>query len=242
MLKSQNKIYSLGNLQDLLLDKLRTFTQGIFTRELGERLKKVLFDETVEQYPLTKDPRIRYWFDNFHFYLEIIHSFERLYQAYGYLQKFPAFRYYNFFRINELTWIRYHIEFFLQENYILHQRTIKWVNFLLIRAKRNPAKKVEEVILVKIRNRIDKAFTGVNKIRGGHVHEFTFEGKGFMRAETEMFLISTLKQKKLGPIKNITLFEISTEWREKIRENVLSLIESYNAILSVLGKIMLRLE
>ncbi len=243
MLKSRNEIYRLGKFSELFLDKLMKHMNGIPDKDIGKRIMNLLFVEGDEPPRPTVDPIIRYLYDNFYYYLEIIHCFERLYQVYGYLQKYPRFRYYNFYRINELNWIRYHIEFFFQQNYIMHQRTVKWIRYLLNRAKHKPDKKATEVCLVELKNAVDKAFAEINKIRGRHVHEFTFEEKAFDRAETATYLASVMKKEKgLVAVKNITLIEITMEWRKKVQANILSMINSYDLILSMLVKIINELE
>jgi hypothetical protein len=243
VLKSRDEIYKLGKFSELFLDKLAKSMKGIPDKDVGQRIRNLLFGEGEEPPRPTVDPKTRYLYDNFYYYSEIIHSFERLYQVYCYLQKFPRLRYYNFYHINELTWIRYHIEFFFQQNYIMHQRTVKWIRYLLNRAKHKPDKKATEVRLVKLKNAVDKAFTEINKIRGQHVHEFTFEEKAFERAETATYLASVMKKMKgLVIVKNITLFEIAVAWRKKVQDNIESMIKSYDLILGVLVKIINELE
>jgi hypothetical protein len=56
------------------------------------------------------------------------------------------------------------------------------------------------------------------------------------------FLISTLKQKRLGVVKNIALDKIATKWRRKVKKNVLSLIRTYDVILAGLRDIIGELE
>ena len=243
MLKSQDAIYKLGKFSAFIVDRVAKAQDGLPTKDVGKRIMNLLFEEGGDEPPRpTIDLKARYWFDNFYYYLEIIHSFERLYQAYGYLQKYPGLRYYSFYRINELNWIRYNIEFFFQQNYIMHQHTSKWIDFLLTRARHKPDKEVIETHLMELRKAVDKAFKGINRIRGQHVHQFTYEEKDFVRAETAMFLTSVLKIKNLAVVTNITLAQIAKEWRKTFQDNILSMIKSYDVILGVLAKIIKELE
>jgi hypothetical protein len=243
VLKSRDEIYKLGKFSELFLDKLTKSMDGLPTKDVGQRISNLLFGEGEEPPSPPVDPRTRYLFDNFYYYLEIIHCFERLYQAYGYLQKFPRLRYYNFYQINELNWIRYHIEFLFQQNYIMHQRTVRWIRYLLNRAKHMPNKKATELKLVKLKNTVDKGFAQINRVRGRHVHEFTYEERAFERAETAAYFASIMKKMKgLMVVKNLTLFEISVEWRKKAHDNIMSLIKFYDLMLGALVKVINDLE
>ncbi|MBE3125825.1 MAG: hypothetical protein IMZ53_15310 [Thermoplasmata archaeon] len=95
---------------------------------------------------------------------------------------------------------------------------------------------------MELKNAVDKGFAEINKIRGQHVHEFTFEERAFDRAETAAHLASVMKEKVLVAVKNLTLFEIAMEWRKKVQANIKSMIESYDLILGVLVKIINELE
>lgn len=241
-MKSQKAIYNLGKFTDFIVDKVAKAQDGLPKKDVGKRILNLLFEEGDEPPRPTVDPKARYWFDNFYYYQEIICSFERLYQAYGYLQKYPKLRYYSFYSINELNWIRYHIEFFFQQNYIMHQHTLKWIDYLLTRARHKPDKKVIETRLMELKKAVDKAFKSINRIRGQHVHQYTFEEKDFVRAEMAMSLTSLLKEKKFAVVTNIVLAKIATEWRKKFLDNTLSMIKSYDLILGALGKIINDLE
>lgn len=243
MLKSQEAIYNLGKFSDFILPKVKKAQDGLPTQDVGKRLENLLFKEGDVPPRPTIEPKAQYWFDNFHYYLEIIHSFKRLYQAYGYLQKYPRYRYYSFYLINELDWIRYHIEFFFQQNYIMHQRTVRWIRYLSSRAKHEADKKEIETRLLELNKSVDKAFKGINRIRGRHVHVFTFEERAFERAETATYLATLMKSMKgLRAVKNLTLFEIATKWRKTVRDNIQSMFKSYDIILGVLAEVIGELE
>jgi hypothetical protein len=92
VLKSLEASYGLGKFSDFILPKVKKAQDGLPTQDVGKRLENLLFEEGDVPPSTTIDPKARYWFDNFYFYLEIIHSFRRLYQAYGYLQKYPRLR------------------------------------------------------------------------------------------------------------------------------------------------------
>lgn len=152
MLKNQQRIYNLGDLTNLFASKEKDFLKEIPSKEIGKRARTVLFGGTLTAHSSLNNPMVRYWHANFRYYVDIIKSFERMIQAYGYLIKYPAFKYYNLYRINELAWIKYHSEYFVQENYILLQRAKGWMNHLIKRTKQVPRRKVEEKQLERIRD------------------------------------------------------------------------------------------
>ena len=246
MLKSRKEIYKLGKFSETIVDRLAK-SMGDLPKDLGKSIMDLLAGEEEEARPKpTADARTKYLYQNFYYWMEIVHSFERLYQAYCYLQKFPRLCYYNFYHVNELSWIRYHIEFFFQQNYIMNQRTVKWIGYLLDRAKHKPGKKATEVRLVRIRNGVNKGFADINRIRGQHVHGSTFEQRAFERAETAAHLATAMDKRgqkmALLAVKNLTLFEIARDWREKVHDNIESMFESYDLILGELVEIITELE
>ena len=123
---------------------------------------------------------------------------------------------------------------------------MKWIGVLLDRAKRRPGKKTTEVHLVKLRNAVNKGLNDIKRLRGQHVHGSTFEQRAFERAETAAYLVSSMKKRRqkmaLLPVKNLTLFEIAKDWREKVHDNIESMFSSYDLILGELVEIINELE
>src|SRR5437588_12633783 len=64
------------------------------------------------------------WLKEFH---EIDTSIERLHQALVYLTHYPGGRVFPFQRLSEAEWMRYHIEVYLQEMYIIDQRLSRFL-------------------------------------------------------------------------------------------------------------------
>lgn len=69
----------------------------------------------------------RYWLDWFEEFTEIDSSVNRLDQALVYLSHYPRSRTFRFHRLSEANWLRYHIEAYLQETYILFQRLSRFL-------------------------------------------------------------------------------------------------------------------
>jgi len=241
MIKGYEKIYNLGDLSQLLLEKSKPSLSDIDKKELGQRIKKYIFGEKVKGKARPLNSKSKYWIENFRYYSEIISSFERLFQAYVYLCKYPNYRYYNFYRINEFSWIRYHIEFYLQENYILRERTIKWIERVEEIAKRKSNEELKNRI-IKIKRISDKAFKRISRIRGTHVHELRFEPKDYEGIDALNLFISKGKLKELIPLRNLRLTKITLDWKEQIIENNKSLVRFYNILFNSLRKVLIDLE
>lgn len=241
MIKGYEKIYNLGNLTQLLLEKSKPSFSDIDKKELGQRTKKYLFGEKVEGRAHSLNSKTKYWIENFRYHSEIMNSFERLYQAYAYLCKYPNYRYYNFYRINEFSWTRYHLEFYLQENYILRERTIKWIKRLEKIARRKPNEELKNKI-IKIKRISIKAFKRISKIRSLHVHELRFEPKDFEGIDALNLFISKGKLKRLIPLRNFRLAKITLDWREQIIKNNKSLVRFYSILFNSLRKVLIDLE
>src|SRR5271169_3899591 len=69
----------------------------------------------------------RYWLDWFEEFTEIDSSMNRLDQALVYLSHYPGSRTFRFHRLSEANWLRYHIEAYVQETYILFQRLSRFL-------------------------------------------------------------------------------------------------------------------
>jgi len=246
MIKEYNKIYTLGGLYELLMKKLKPIFEQIKIEKTNQSLDDFLFGEKTKMEDIKKtkapaDTKERYWVDNFYYYVDIANSFERLYISYAFLCKFPKFRYYNLFRINELTWVRYHIEFYLQESYILKQRTIGWLIILRILARRKSKPNLENKIFHVIKF-FDKAFKTFGKIRGAHVHSYRYQPKEFSGIDALNLLISHGKMKELTVMRKIKLAFLILDWKKTIISNNKELIKIYDTLYKFLRKILIELE
>ncbi len=200
MIRGYKDLYKLWDLTELFIEKTNPDFDDIDKKKLGHRIKQHLFGGQRPSRYDSLDSKTKYWIDNFIYYTEILDSLERMYQAYAYICKFPRFRYYNFFRINEFSWIRYHLEFWLQEVYNLRERTIKWIKYLEEIAKHR-LKNNSVTKLTKFRKLVDKVFEKNKIVRGSHVHERRFEPNDFTGIDLLNLLISKGKLKDLIPLR-----------------------------------------
>lgn len=241
MIKEKREIYNLGGLGDLFTDKLRAATDCIDEKELVQRMDKFLFGEEIEVPPNLYEYVNSYWFENFRYYTDIISSFERIFHCHAFLCKFPRFRYYNFYQITQFSWLRYHIEYYLNENYILRERTISWADFLKDKAKRKSKEDIKKA-LIKMKKIFNKAFKRMSRVRGSHVHVFRFEPNDFAICDSLDFYVRIGRTKYMKLLRSLRLNEISVEWKRDINQHVKFLIKIYDKAFEYLKEALISLE
>jgi hypothetical protein len=160
----------------------------------------------------------RYWLDWFQEFSEIDASMRRLDQALVYLSHFPHSKVFRFHGLSEADWIRYHIEAYLQEIYILSERLSRFL------------RKVEKVTIShrdkgglssvkQLKLSVDATLKGVVRTRGGHVHEYRFQDGELSDLDT-MVLVT-----KAGRLRNLRWFrayKFTTtllKWSKQLRTN-----------------------
>jgi hypothetical protein len=124
----------------------------------------------------------RYWLDWFEEFTEIDSSMNRLDQALVYLSHFPGSRTFRFHRLSE-AWLRYHIEAYLQETYILFQRLSRFlrrVQKVAIDARDKGGVSSAK----KLKTSLEASFKSVVGIRGRHVHEYRFQDDELRNLDT----------------------------------------------------------
>lgn len=164
-MKYSEKFFKIVMLEvDQVFEKERTFNNielqnvlnnTIFNREGARVVSKISSDKTKF-----------IWGKIFQGYSEIHSSVERLKNIEKYTRRFP----YREMGVSEVDYLRYNIENYLSENYILRER-MKTYNTKIIRAYKNSnnsekiTKEISECSKI-----ITASFDSIVKIRGGHIH------------------------------------------------------------------------
>lgn len=129
----------------------------------------------------------RYWVGWFRAWSEIYNSYERLGHAVAFLSHFPRIRVFRIHSISEGTWMRYHLEMYLQEEYILFQRLNEFLTKIERTAKRSKDAKGAGVAS-QVRLRVEAAFQNLIILRGQHVHRFRFDDSAISDLDTLVLL------------------------------------------------------
>ncbi|HXM67766.1 MAG TPA: hypothetical protein VN911_13610 [Candidatus Acidoferrum sp.] len=163
-------------------------------------------------------PNERYWLDWFQEFSEIDGSMKRLNQALAYLSHYPHAKVFRFHKLSEADWIRYHIEAYLQETYILYERLRRFL------------RKVEKVGIIardkvglgsvkKQKAVVDASFKNVVRARGGHVHDYRFQDDELRDLDTLVLVTSAGRLRELRWVRRYKFDAALLKWRRQILGN-----------------------
>lgn len=102
---------------------------------------------------------------------EILESFESLKNIEIYLRSFP----YRKQKVAPTAYLRYNVENYLQEMYILHERLQAYLKVIQRAYRKEPDALVITQKITSLKSKVDVAFQNVLRARGAHVHESRFE-------------------------------------------------------------------
>jgi hypothetical protein len=160
----------------------------------------------------------RYWIDWFREFSEIGSSVDRLNQALVYLARFPENKTFRFHGLSEADWLRYHIEAYLQETYVLYSRLRRFL------------RKVEKVAIASsdrvgitsardLDRTVTASLANVVKIRGGHVHEYRFDDKELRDLDVLVLVTKHGRLRPLRPFRHLKYIEALEKWRKQLWKN-----------------------
>jgi hypothetical protein len=166
---------------------------------------------------LRPTPSQEYWLKWFREIVEIHTSISRLGEALTYLGQYPATRVFRFHGISEATWIRYHVEMYLQEEYILFNR----LRGFLKRAER-VSSKASNPDGAKIAGNLlawtSKAFDPVIKTRGTHVHKSRLQDRELRDLDLFILLATHATQKKRAfmRVRHLQAEQTKISWKRRL--------------------------
>jgi hypothetical protein len=163
-------------------------------------------------------PNERYWLDWFQEFSEIDASMRRLNQALVYLSHYPDAKVFRFHKLSEADWIRYHIEAYLQETYVLYERLRRYLRKVekvaiaaCDRAGLSSVKRQKSIIEASLKN--------VVTARGGHVHEYRFQDDELRDLDTLVLVTSAGKLRELRWVRRHKFETALIKWRGQIQNN-----------------------
>jgi hypothetical protein len=173
--------------------------------------------ETVAKRP-EPSANERYWLTWFEEFIEIDSSMNRLDQALVYLSHYPGSRTFRFHGLTEADWLRYHIEAYLQETYILFKRFDRFL------------RKVEKVAIdardragvssaKKLKTVLDASLKGVVATRSKHVHEYRFQDDELKNLDTLVLLTKAGKMRSLRGFRRVQYITVLVKWRKQLGTN-----------------------
>ena len=165
-------------------------------------------------------PRERYWVSWFYEIQEIHTSINRLREALVYLGHYPQAKEFRFHRISQATWIRYHVEMYLQEEYILFNRLRRLLQRLRRTALRAHNQRGAD-LAGNLSTWVSQAFGPVVVTRGTHVHVDRFDDKELRDLDTLVLLTARGKGKlrALMPLRRLREYMTQTFWTDKLSQS-----------------------
>jgi hypothetical protein len=115
-------------------------------------------------------------------------------------------------------WLRYHVEVYLQETYILFERLRR----LLRRVQKvaiDPRDKSGVSSVKKLKTSLEASFRSVVGIRWRHVHEYRFQDDELKNLDTLVLLTSAGKMGSLRGLRRVQYVTALIKWREQLRKN-----------------------
>lgn len=200
-------------------------TTPLFLRKVDPDLLNPLFG-LPQKIPQHSRPPIsnfeRYWVGWFRAWSEIYNSYERLGHAVAFLSHFPQIRVFRLHSISEGTWMRYHLEMYIQEEYILFQRLKEFLTKIERLAKRcHDAKGAG--IASQLRVRVEAAFQNPIILRGQHVHRFRFDDSAISNVDAMVLLTGRIpagrRRKFWKAWREVKYIEAQKKWTSTLRAN-----------------------
>ena len=163
-------------------------------------------------------PNERFWLNWFREFTEVNDSVDRLSHVVVYLSHYPRNRALRFHKLSESDWLRYHIEVYLHETYILRERLSRFLRKLQKLAL--SARDRSGVDSVRgLRATVETSLHSVVRIRGGHVHEHRFEDEELRNLDSIVFLMKNAKLRRLHGLRKFRYLQLLEKWRSQLLRN-----------------------
>jgi hypothetical protein len=160
----------------------------------------------------------RYWLRWFQDGAEIDSSRRRLDQALAYLSHCPPSRGLRFHGLSEADWLRYHIEVYLQEIYILFER----LKHLLRGVEKVAVRGLDREGLgsiKKLRKALDGTLSAFVAARGSHVHERRFQDDELKNLDTLVLLTGAGKMRQFRAFRKSQYISVLRKWQKQLLDN-----------------------
>jgi len=186
--------------------------------------------------PLKLNPQDRLQVDIFFAYKEILQSFRALKDSEFYLgcyKKYPGFKRHG---IPHSQYVSYHVEKWLSECYVLHERLVRAFKRLQRQLKYNSS-------LVSLLDKniftFKTSLKSIIEIRGKHTHEVRFSDPEIERMES-IELMSKKIRKKIWKayVQDLLYEDASHAWQSRIRKNNKAINSVLDSIFHDIAKII----
>lgn len=160
----------------------------------------------------------RYWIGWMQEFSEINSSIERLNQSLVYLTHFPATKAFRFHKLSEADWLRYHIEVYVQEVYILYSRLTR---FLRKVEKTATASRDRDGLTSakQMQRTVYATLDPIVKTRRRHVHEYRFEDTALQNLDSLVLITRDGTLRQLRFFRKLKYLSALEKWRKQLLHN-----------------------
>lgn len=206
-------------------------------KELGEAIKNHLFNKVDAKIKRKLTEREDVFSDLFYGMSEIVRCFECLKDAEVYIRSYPNAKSFKNAGITKAKYFRYHVEKYLEENYIMKCRLEAYINFVKKFWRKVPAK-VE--VMDQLLEEIKVGFSGVENTRGKHVHRRRFTSPDLERLDSfDLFTANIEKYKEFRLwhlYKERILFpQIRRDWKKTMSLNTATMKKLLKVFFEILN-------
>jgi len=186
----------------------------------------------------------RYWGKWFREFQEIDTSVERLQQALVYLTHYPGAKPFRSHRLSEAEWIRYHVEVYVQELYILYQRLGRFLR-KVDKVAKGASDDAGLAMVRALKQAVKDGFSHAVHIRSGHVHEFRLQDEVLSNLDLALLFSRGPSRKKLPMLRAARQARYAAalnKWRKQMRDKNRDILSACVALFQETTSILVRNE
>jgi hypothetical protein len=196
-------------------------------------------DASGAKAPLSENEK--YWHECCGFVIEVLSCLERLEQSVAYLGLRNNGKILASLGLSESEWMRYHIEMWLHETYMLNKRLLKFLEVMKTKTARwNDQKSL--AALAEQNSVVRAAFKKTVDLRGAHVHAERFDDRQFR----DLFLLNELitvgHLNMLRAIQKSFRRKVATKWHERLKRNNKQIVKLCEHVFETVRVILLKHE
>lgn len=218
---------------ELAVDKVKPLIKkGMHQKELEQAVSDSIEGITRTPKPLSLPEEEAFYRDIFWRFGEINKSLETLEHISVFINSFRKSKAYREAGITDTIHLRYHIEHYLEEIYILLLRVRAFMNWLSRKFKKEGRIR-ESLFVSELKKAFENVTNNLESVRGDHVHQARYDDN-ILNVSTLFEIVSSGDDKEMKVAAIISYKRAKKEWSERIKKNNKALKESLDAIFEAL--------
>jgi len=213
---------------ELAVDKVKPLIKRIDQKELEKSVSDSIEGISPKPIPLGLTKEELFYRDVFWHFGEIKKSLETLEYIPIFINSFRKSKAYGEAGITTTIYLRYHIEHYLQENYILLVRVRTFMSWLSRRFKKERRTR-ESLFVSKLKDVFEDAMKNLKLARGYHVHQARYDDN-VLNISTLFEIVSSSDEEETKVLATLSYKRAKEEWGERIKNNNQTLKESLDMI------------